>query len=288
MSEEKLLELTDNIFIENNWFFNIEEKEVINPSRSGIHEHNYAEMFLLLSGNVSYLIDNGKYNLESFDFFIVPPHTLHRFEPLKKQSYKKISFIIYPHFLSKLSSELTDLNIDLFKMFGNHNYIIRDPEFSVYIKSYLEKIVNLEKEKSYGYDLLIDNTIREIFISMNRYFSINFDSRIVPLRNKIISEIINYVDNNLDKDLTLKEIAEYLNLDPYYVSHFFSKRTGITLRKYIIKKRLIVAKTLLDQGMEMQEVIKRIGFNDISHFIQSFKKEYGLTPRKYQQTSLGK
>ena len=173
-------------------------------------------------------------------------------------------------------------------MFGNHNYLIRDPEFSVYIKSYLEKIVNLEKEKSYGYDLLIDNTIREIFISMNRYFSINLDSRIVPLRNKIISEIINYVDNNLDKDLTLKEIAEYLNLDPYYVSHFFSKRTGITLRKYIIKKRLIVAKTLLDQGMEMQEVIKRIGFNDISHFIQSFKKEYGLTPRKYQQTSLGK
>ena len=186
MESEKLFELREESFIKNNWFFDVEEKEVTNPSNSEAHEHNYIEMFLLLSGNVDYHSDKGRYDLEGYDFLIIPPHVQHGFSVIKKKPYHKLSFLISPQFLTRLSSKLTDL-VPPFLKSSDELYLIRDPEFAVSLKNEILKVQNLYEEKPYGYDLLIDNTIRELFISMGRYFSERYQDVATPVYNELIS-----------------------------------------------------------------------------------------------------
>ena len=83
-------------------------------------------------------------------------------------------------------------------------------------------------------------------------------------------------------NLSLNDIAQYIGLDPFYLSHIFSKEVGSTIHKYVVKKRLNLAKKKLDEGYNIKQIIKMIGFNDESHFIQTFKKEYNMTPNKYK------
>ncbi|MCR4562370.1 MAG: AraC family transcriptional regulator, partial [Bacilli bacterium] len=93
---------------------------------------------------------------------------------------------------------------------------------------------------------------------------------------------IEYIEKHLDSELTLQNIAEYLQLDSFYLSHLFSKEVGITLHKYIIKKSMNKAKLMIDDGFPIKEVVSKTGFKDESHFIQSFKKEFNITPNKYR------
>ena len=57
---------------------------------------------------------------------------------------------------------------------------------------------------------------------------------------------------------------------------------GTTIHKYVVKKRLNYAKKMLDEGYNVKQITKMVGFNDESHFIQTFKKEFNMTPNKYK------
>ncbi|MFR3345033.1 MAG: helix-turn-helix domain-containing protein [Anaerobutyricum sp.] len=68
-----------------------------------------------------------------------------------------------------------------------------------------------------------------------------------------------------------------------YCSRLFSQETGMTFSKYLIQYRLKKAKTLLEnKDMKISFIAFEVGYNDVSHFIQSFKKSYGLTPEEYR------
>ena len=64
----------------------------------------------------------------------------------------------------------------------------------------------------------------------------------------------------------------------------FKELYNITPKEWLLKKALLKAKKLLeDKELNVTEVCHKCGFNSISWFIKSFKKEFGLTPKKYQQ-----
>ena len=68
-----------------------------------------------------------------------------------------------------------------------------------------------------------------------------------------------------------------------YCSRLFSQETGMNFSKYLIQYRLKKAKTLLEnKDMKISFIAFEVGYNDVSHFIQSFKKSYGLTPEEYR------
>ena len=103
-------------------------------------------------------------------------------------------------------------------------------------------------------------------------------------KSKIVEEIVHYVENNYYKNISLRELAENKYFVNYsYCSRLFSQETGMTFSKYLIQYRLKKAKTLLEnKDMKISFIAFEVGYNDVSHFIQSFKKSYGLTPEEYR------
>jgi len=91
-----------------------------------------------------------------------------------------------------------------------------------------------------------------------------------------------FVDQHLgDPELGAPMIAQHLGVTPRYVQMMFAKMTT-TPSAYICKRRLELAAQLLIAGRDpITEVAARAGFADLSYFYRSFRKQYGLSPRRY-------
>ena len=102
---------------------------------------------------------------------------------------------------------------------------------------------------------------------------------------KLCEEIRQYVVRNLEKEeLSAGGIADYLYLNKDYVNRIFTKEEGISLRQYIIRQRMELAGELLkDSGIPTADVAERVGYSDLSYFVKSFKKYYGITPAQYRE-----
>ncbi len=249
----------------------------------GLRTHDFIEILFVLSGNVTYFIEKGRYDMREYDAIITPPHTLHELNIRDNSStFKRIVIWVQPQYLKKISSEQTDLFGEINKFLKNGHNLIRNPELVLAIRPFAERIKELKEKQPYGYDLLVENAFREMIITINTFLHQNIANPVKPEGNQIVLDIISYIDAHLNTSLSLKEIADYVKLDEFYISHLFSKEVGVTIHKYIVKKRLNQAKLMLDLGKSIDEIIEIIGFNDKSHFIQSFKKEYNVTPNKYR------
>jgi len=98
-----------------------------------------------------------------------------------------------------------------------------------------------------------------------------------------IRRSIAYINKNLDKRLTVSEVSEYCGLSADYLSLCFKKEIGEGLSEYILNRKLEAAVQLLNEGLDNMQVCYSLGFSSQSHFINVFKKKYGITPKKYSQ-----
>ena len=98
-----------------------------------------------------------------------------------------------------------------------------------------------------------------------------------------IRKCIDYIYDNLQEKLTVRSMAEYLQIDPTYLSKLFSKEVGISFREFIINARVGAAKNMLAYSdFSFSEVSLSLGFSSQSAFTDTFKRSTGMTPGKYR------
>lgn len=103
-------------------------------------------------------------------------------------------------------------------------------------------------------------------------------------KDRLISEIQKYIDENLSGKLLLNEIAEQFGLSPAYLSVLFKKNTEIGFSEYVYTRKIEKAKQMLLSGdMKIYEVADALGFESAYYFSKVFKKVDGHSPRDYIQ-----
>ena len=103
-------------------------------------------------------------------------------------------------------------------------------------------------------------------------------------RNTIEKEMISYIQQNFMEKISLKEFSEQFHLSEKYISRYFKEHFHITLLQYITHLRLEHAKQLLqDTDIPVTEIAMQSGYQNVSYFIRSFKKTYGVSPLKYRK-----
>ncbi|SDX34236.1 helix-turn-helix domain-containing protein [Paenibacillus sp. CF384] len=96
-------------------------------------------------------------------------------------------------------------------------------------------------------------------------------------------QMLEYIEANYVRDLSLSSVAEHVGLHPNYVSHLFKKETGMNVLAYIQQLRVIKAKELLISrpSLPLSEVAMQTGFESQRHFFKVFKKHTNMTPRQF-------
>lgn len=102
-----------------------------------------------------------------------------------------------------------------------------------------------------------------------------------------VQQAVRYIHSHYNQDISLQNIAEYLNLNANYFSNLFRKKMGVGFIEYIIEYRIRKAKEmLLHSNSKVHEIGRMVGFNQSKYFTQTFKKMVGITPAKYRQYAL--
>lgn len=101
---------------------------------------------------------------------------------------------------------------------------------------------------------------------------------------KEVVDIIEYINQNIDKKITLSSLAEEVNMNESYVSRLFKNETGTNIVNYINMIKMEKAKDLLRQpDMIVKDVANALGFEEQSYFNRMFKKYFGLNPKEYKR-----
>jgi AraC family transcriptional regulator len=97
-----------------------------------------------------------------------------------------------------------------------------------------------------------------------------------------LQQVIDYIDAYLDRDLSLQELSNMVQMSPHYFSKLFKQSTGTTPHQYVIRCRVERAKNLMRQGkLSIAEIATQVGFVDQSHLHRYFKRLVGVTPKNY-------
>jgi AraC family transcriptional regulator len=98
-----------------------------------------------------------------------------------------------------------------------------------------------------------------------------------------LRRVVEYINDNLEGELTLSDIAAVAGLNSYHFARVFKQSTGEPPHQYVINRRIERARVLLsDRELSLMEVCLRVGFQSQNHFTTLFRKRTGLTPKAYR------
>lgn len=105
-----------------------------------------------------------------------------------------------------------------------------------------------------------------------------------PPYSRATRTAINYMHSHLQEKITLSHLAEAAGLSPGRFSHLFKQETGVSPMTYLLQEKMETARTmLLYSDYMLSEISTILGFSSESHFIQAFKKYWGITPGKFRK-----
>ena len=102
-------------------------------------------------------------------------------------------------------------------------------------------------------------------------------------RRDYIRTIKSYIHDHPSGDVSVQEIAQFVNLNRQYLSTMFSHATGVSLRDYILEMRIKRAKLMLLRGHTVSECAELTGYASIYALSKAFKKVSGQTPSQFAQ-----
>lgn len=125
---------------------------------------------------------------------------------------------------------------------------------------------------------LLYQFLLEIHRYVNLQSSPNESSKIHQLK-----PVIDYIDNNFEKEIELKSLAEVINLSPQYLCRLFKECFNMRPFEYLARKRIQEAKTLLLETYEnINDIAVKVGYNDCSYFCAVFKRHEMLSPAEFR------
>ena len=113
------------------------------------------------------------------------------------------------------------------------------------------------------------------------------DNNELAEKTMTIDDFILYINAHVEEPLTVRTLASAFHYTPKHVYHLFCKILGTTPKQFILSVKLQYACHLLDMtDITLAEIAKKLYFSSVSHLINTFKKQYGLTPSAYRKRHL--
>ena len=252
--------------------FSIAYSETDSASKANVHDnhiHKECEIYVNVSGDVSFSVENSIYPITTGSVIITRPYEYHHCIYHSDKVHK--------HFwiLFESSENENILNIFFNRAPGKNNHLVLAPEKADELFSLCHKLTNGCKSDVEKYYLF--------FKLLNLLNDANAVNEQNIIKNSIISKSINYINENLSERITIKKIAGICNVSVNTLERIFLKSLSISPSEYIKKRRLANAAKLLSEGYNVTEASEESGFHNCSNFISVFKKYYNVTPLKYKK-----
>lgn len=235
-----------------------------------LHIHNCLEIFVNISSDVSFLVNNHMYPVPKGDVVISCASDIHMaiFHKSAIQEYVCIWID-------------TDIASSLFSFLRKEDFC---PLFSFekQTQQHLQSIVFslLDICKNGGSDLEKTSYLLQILMTLEKKASPRAWEADIPVT---LQKILDDIHENFSEISGVNHILNTHFVSSATLTRWFRKYLHSSPREYLESVRLFNAATLLSKGHSVTEACLRSGFSDCSHFIVLFKKKFGVTPLKYKK-----
>lgn len=261
----------------------------VNPIDINTHIHEGYEIYFYLSGDLTYYIEGQAYQLEPQDIIITNRRELHRIVFHSRQPYKRIYIQFKPEYvLSFLQSEVYNpFHYLEHRKLGFYNKISSRDVIAAGIPEIFDKIEAAARRGQNEDHFLIKLLFMQMLIEINRTYASDKSIITEPVaKYDKLADILNFINFNLNKKLTLDLLESEFFVSKYYLCHVFKQNTGFTVNEYITYKRIMKAQELLNKNVPVLEAADEAGFGDYSSFYRAFKKIVGTSPQKYSKSGM--
>lgn len=264
--------------------FAVYDMQNIGPSfYVSLHWHEELEIIYVYEGPLYVTIDKQDYIGQKGDIFIVNSKEIHKMHV--QDNYVRYGTLLFSleSLLFQENDEITRKYLQPLAMGDIVFYHTLDNEaLSQKLFPIISEIVRLNKEQVPAYRFGTKALLLQIVYLL---FNNNVTRSNLPAHkdSTLNRDIISYIGERYTENITLMEIADRFHMSYKYFSRYFKKTFNTTLSDYVMTLRLEKAELLLSStGLSVTEISLQTGFNNISFFIRSFKKAYGMTPLQYR------
>lgn len=245
------------------------------------HFHDWIEIVYLLTGTLTFYIEDKEYHLKKDQFIVVDPMSIHNSESL--QGNTAILLQIPMSFLEQFDADIRKYKIEI-------DYEIQDPikkEELNRLGYVLQELIAVSEMKKQGYIFQCYQLIFELLNIVYSSFAVKLpeqEQKKYYKNRERIEEIIAYVEKHYKEQITIKQMAEQVNISEIYFTRFFKKMMGITFIQYLNQVRLQqVQKDLLYTDYSIQYILDKNGFYNYKLFMRIFKERFQCTPKQYRK-----
>ena len=224
------------------------------------------------------MVGGQRYLLQPGDVLLIGSRSAHRPELEEDSIYERIIVYIDPAFLQRFVTADCDL-LELFSSGHGHVLRLREKER----KKIFALAGELEKELSgsdYGRDILCSSALLRLLVEIGRSRRQEGALTLSPVTPKDprVVEWMQYLDRHLSEDLDMDALAEQFYISKFHMMRLFKAQTCFTVHTYLLQRRLLAARQLIERGMLATEACYRSGFRSYSSFTRSYLKHFGTTP----------
>ena len=239
------------------------------------HYHDFHKIIVFISGKVTYHIEGKAYHLKPRDILLVSQGAIHKPEIDPSVPYERYIFWIR----DDLSCQ--ELNTCFQKANDRSFNLVRaDSALQERLKDLLPEIEQTLQNKHFGDTVLINALFTQFMIYINRIFlrtSSSPDKKTYSSDTQV-EQLLKYINRNLSENLSIDQLANRFFFSKYHMMRKFKNETGYTIHNYITSKRLLMARSLISQGMPVMKAAQASGFHDYTTFVRAYKKQFGKAP----------
>ncbi len=250
-----------------------------------VHWHDELEIIYVKSGFLTVNISGENYIGKPGDAFVVSPGNLH-FMGSQTGTVDYFTFLFPLKYIAFRTDDMLD---DKLIEPLNSGHLMISPEIKDTVKEQCEQLAGVYAAEIDKSESKITNQIKKKIILLQFIHELWKKGFIVENdttgRNTVEKEMVSYIQQNYTGKILLREFGEQFHLSEKYISRYFKEHFHITLSQYVTYLRLEHAKQMLQEtDISVTEVAMQSGYQNISYFIRSFKKTYGVSPLKYRKS----
>lgn len=214
---------------------------------------NYNELTFVIKGELKYFVNGKPYVVKQNDCIFVKKQALRKRLPETVCDYFSFNF-------------LDDLDFEL--PTHSKNCITKEIKMLLFLCDELSK-------KYYDFKDKLSDALKLILTLIKGGLSLLEE-------NPVIIKIKRFVQNNLDKSISLLDISKEVGYTPNYCDALFKKHVGKPIITFVNEEKTEKAKLLMQEGvLTLKEIAEAVGFYDYNYFSRTFKKIYGYSPKNY-------
>ena len=234
------------------------------------HFHSTFSIGVNKKGISTYTNSDKEYTLDKNMISIMNPNAVH--------SCNSCSEVLNEYYMLYIDKDWCkniqkSINGEVEEFVHVNEHILKDDEFYINFLSLCEKLFS---EISY---LDKEDELINFFI---KFFSLYIKVDSIEVTDTKFKKIVAYLDENYRDNISLNELSDLFDLNPFYIIRLFKSQMNLTPHSYLLNVKINRAKELLKEGFSIVDTALECGFFDQSHFHKNFLKIVATTPNEYR------